>query len=288
MLLSNPLATSRCFEGEQRRYQHESAVLNCTMKFSVFLPPQALLASPQRVPVLYWLSGLTCTDENFVHKAGAQRLAAVLGIAIVTPDTSPRGDDVPGASDKAWDLGLGAGFYVNATQHPWEKHYQMYDYVVNELPTLVEANLPLDSGRRAISGHSMGGHGALVVALRNPGRYRSVSAFAPIVAPSRCAWGRKAFGNYLGSDEQTWAPYDATALLRQAQKRLPMLIDQGDADSFLQEQLQPDLLLQAARDCDYPLQYRSRPGYDHSYYFIATFIEEHLRFHAAHLGVMVP
>ncbi|MDO8273109.1 MAG: S-formylglutathione hydrolase [Gammaproteobacteria bacterium] len=284
MPLAHPLTTSRCFDGEQRRYQHDSVVLNCTMKFSVFLPPQALLEKPQRVPVLYWLSGLTCTDENFVHKAGAQRLAAVLGMAIVTPDTSPRGDKVPGAPDKSWDLGLGAGFYVNAVQQPWGTHYQMYDYVVNELPTLVEAHLPLDAERRAISGHSMGGHGALVVALRNPGRYRSVSAFAPIVAPSQCPWGRKAFGNYLGNDEHAWAQYDATALLRQVQERLPMLIDQGEADGFLQQQLQPELLLQAARDCDYPIQYRSRPGYDHSYYFIATFIEEHLRFHAAHLA----
>ncbi|MDO9318482.1 MAG: S-formylglutathione hydrolase [Gammaproteobacteria bacterium] len=288
MLLAHPLTTSRCFDGEQRRYQHDSAVLNCAMKFSIFLPPQALLEKPQRVPVLYWLSGLTCSDENFVHKAGAQRLAAALGMAIVTPDTSPRGDDVPGAPDKSWDLGLGAGFYVNAEQQPWDRHFQMYDYVVNELPTLVEANLPLDADRRAISGHSMGGHGALVVALRNPGRYRSVSAFAPIVAPSQCPWGRKAFGNYLGDDERAWAQYDATALLRGAQQRLPMLIDQGEADAFLQEQLKPELLLQAARDCDYSIQYRSRPGYDHSYYFIATFIEEHLRFHAAHLGVTAP
>ncbi len=280
------LTTSRCFDGEQRRYQHDSAVLNCAMKFSVFLPPQALLEKPQCVPVLYWLSGLTCTDENFVHKAGAQRLAAALGIAIVIPDTSPRGDDVPGAPDKAWDLGLGAGFYVNATQQPWSTHYRMYDYVVNELPALVEANLPLDGERRALSGHSMGGHGALVVALRNPGRYRSVSAFAPIVAPSQCAWGRKAFSHYLGADERSWAQYDATALLREAQQRLPMLIDQGEADTFLREQLQPEILLQAAKDCGYAVQYRNRPGYDHSYYFIATFIEEHLRFHAAHLGTI--
>ncbi|MES3007991.1 MAG: S-formylglutathione hydrolase [Pseudomonadota bacterium] len=285
-MLPHLLSTSRCFDGEQRRYQHDSAVLNCSMKFSVFLPPQALLEKPQRVPVLYWLSGLTCTDENFVHKAGAQRLAAALGIAIVTPDTSPRGEAVPGAPDKAWDLGLGAGFYVNATQQPWRTHYQMYDYVVNELPALVEANLPLDGERRAISGHSMGGHGALVVALRNPGRYRSVSAFAPIVAPSQCPWGRKAFSHYLGGNERSWAQYDATALLREAQQRLPVLIDQGEADTFLREQLQPEILLQAARECGYAVQYRNRPGYDHSYYFIATFIEEHLRFHAAHLGAI--
>ena len=283
--LSHPISTSRCFAGEQRRYQHDSVALNCSMKFSVFLPPQALLDEPQRVPVLYWLSGLTCTDENFVHKAGAQRLAAELGIAIVTPDTSPRGDEVPDAPDNAWDLGLGAGFYVNATQPPWSRHYRMYDYVVEELPALVEAHLPLLSERRAIAGHSMGGHGALMMALRNPGRYCSVSAFAPIVAPSQCPWGRKVFGHYLGDDEQAWQQYDAVVLLRQARQQLPMLVDQGEADTFLSEQLQPGLLLQAGRDCNYPILYRSRPGYDHSYYFIATFIEEHLRFHAAHLAV---
>ncbi len=278
------LSGARCFDGDQLRFQHDSAVLSCSMKFSVYMPPQSAIDRQNNsVPVLYWLSGLTCTDENFVHKAGAQRVAAELGIAIVTPDTSPRGEEVPGSSDNAWDHGLGAGFYVNATQQPWAKHYRMYDYVVNELPALVESALPLSRTARAISGHSMGGHGALVVALRNPARYRSVSAFAPIVAPSQCPWGRKAFGHYLGDDERSWLQYDAAALVPKAVQKLPMLVDQGEADSFLLEQLRPDSLVQACRDAGYPLDYRSRPGYDHSYYYIATFIEEHLRYHAAHL-----
>lgn len=278
------IASARCFDGEQLRFQHDSTVLACSMKFSVFMPPQSAIDRHHNaVPVLYWLSGLTCTDENFVHKAGAQRMAAELGIAIVAPDTSPRGDDVPGSPDKAWDLGLGAGFYVNATQQPWARHYRMYDYVVHELPTLIENSLPVSRSARSISGHSMGGHGALVVALRNPGRYRSVSAFAPIVAPSQCPWGHKAFGHYLGDDVSAWLQYDATALVAASSERLPMLVDQGEADSFLVEQLRPELLLQACRAAGYPLDYRSRSGYDHSYYFIATFIEEHLRFHATHL-----
>lgn len=280
------IATARSFGGEQLRFKHESAVLACSMKFSVYLPPQSAIARQNdAVPVLYWLSGLTCTDENFVHKAGAQRIAAELGIAIVAPDTSPRGDDVPGSPDKAWDLGLGAGFYVNATQQPWAKNYHMYDYVVHELPALVESWLPVSRTVRSISGHSMGGHGALVVALRNPARYRSVSAFAPIAAPSQCPWGLKAFGNYLGEDRAVWSQYDATALVSRATERLPMLVDQGEADAFLVEQLRPELLLQACRDAGYPLDYRSRSGYDHSYFTIATFIEEHLRFHAVHLTV---
>lgn len=271
------------FGGRQLRFGHHSDVLGCAMKFSVFLPPDdSIRTADGKAPVLYWLSGLTCTDENFVHKAGAQRIAAILGIAIVCPDTSPRGADVAEAPDGAWDLGLGAGFYVNATQAPWSNHYRMYDYVLNELPALVEATQPVSDELRAISGHSMGGHGALVMALRNPGRYRSVSAFAPIVAPSRCPWGRKAFSAYLGADEDTWLRYDASALVADA-LHLPTLIDQGDADSFLQEQLQPQLLLASAESAGYPLEYRLRAGYDHSYYYISTFVEEHLRFHAAHL-----
>lgn len=279
------IAGARCFGGEQLRFQHDSAVLSCSMKFSVYLPPQSAIDRQHNaIPVLYWLSGLTCTDENFVHKAGAQRVAAELGIAIVAPDTSPRGDDVPGAPDKAWDLGLGAGFYVNATQQPWARHYRMYDYVVHELPTLIESALPVSKSVRSIAGHSMGGHGALIVALRNPSRYCSVSAFAPIAAPSQCPWGHKAFGNYLGDDVTAWMQYDATALVAQAKEKLPMLIDQGEADSFLVEQLRPELLLQACRTAGYPLNYRSHAGYDHSYYMIATFIEEHLRFHARSLA----
>lgn len=272
------VSSSTCFGGEQARYKHESAVLGCTMHFSVYLPPGA----SQDSPVLYWLSGLTCNDENFVLKAGAQRIAAELGIVIVTPDTSPRGEGVPDDPDAAYDLGLAAGFYLNATQEPWRKHYQMYDYIVHELPALLESTLSLSHTKRAISGHSMGGHGALVIALRNPGRYHSVSAFAPIAAPSQCPWGQKAFNHYLGEDSATWGQYDATALMAAAQSTLPMLIDQGDADQFLEVQLLPERFLNACKSKDFPVDYRSRPGYDHSYFFISTFIEEHLRFHAKH------
>lgn len=279
------ISSVRSFGGEQLRFEHNSVVLNCTMRFSVYLPPQGMIGQRSgRAPVLYWLSGLTCTDENFVHKAGAQRIAAELGIAIVAPDTSPRGDDVADAPDKAWDLGLGAGFYLNATQEPWQKHYRMYDYVVQELPALVESALPVSHTSRSIAGHSMGGHGALVVGLRNPDRYCAISAFAAIVAPTQCPWGQKAFTHYLGEDISAWRQYDACELIRQSTKKLPLLIDQGDADPFLVEQLHPHLLQQACVEAAYPLQYQSRQGYDHSYYYIASFIEEHLRFHAAHLN----
>jgi S-formylglutathione hydrolase len=247
------------------------------MKFSVFLPPQA---ATQNVPALYWLSGLTCSDENFSTKAGAQRVAAELGIALIIPDTSPRGEGVP--DDAAYDLGLGAGFYVNATQAPWAAHYQMYDYVLHELPALVEAELPL-SDKRAISGHSMGGHGALVLALRNPQRFVSVSAFAPIANPLNCPWGQKAFTAYLGEDRAAWEDYDASLLLAQYRGDLPMLVDQGDADNFLSEQLKPQTLYTAGMQAKANLLLRMQPGYDHSYYFIASFIEEHLRFHAGYL-----
>ncbi len=277
MTLLTLIQEQRCFGGRQIRYQHDSAVLNCRMQFSVFLPPQAETHS---VPVLYWLSGLTCTDENFSSKAGAQRVAAELGIALVIPDTSPRGEGV--ADDPAYDLGCGAGFYVNATQQPWAEHYQMYDYILTELPTLVEAALPV-SERRAISGHSMGGHGALVLALRNQDRFASVSAFAPISHPMDCPWGQKAFTAYLGSDQQQWADYDACALLRKHGSTLPMLVDQGEADNFLAEQLQPQLLADAGLAVDANLTLRLQVGYDHSYYFIASFIEKHLRFHAEYL-----
>jgi S-formylglutathione hydrolase len=267
----------KCFGGRQIRYQHASAVLNCEMKFSVFLPPQA---ATQNVPALYWLSGLTCSDENFSTKAGAQRVAAELGIALIIPDTSPRGEGVP--DDAAYDLGLGAGFYVNATQAPWAAHYQMYDYVLHELPALVEAELPL-SDKRAISGHSMGGHGALVLALRNPQRFVSVSAFAPIANPVNCPWGQKAFTAYLGEEQNAWADYDASLLLVQYRGDLPLLVDQGDADNFLTEQLKPQTLYIAGMQAKANLLLRMQPGYDHSYYFIASFIEEHLRFHAQYL-----
>jgi S-formylglutathione hydrolase len=267
----------KCFGGRQIRYQHASTVLNCEMQFSVFLPPQA---ATQNVPALYWLSGLTCSDENFSTKAGAQRVAAELGIALIIPDTSPRGEGVP--DDAAYDLGVGAGFYVNATQAPWAAHYQMYDYVLHELPALVEAELPL-SDKRAISGHSMGGHGALVLALRNPQRFVSVSAFAPIANPVNCPWGQKAFTAYLGEEQNAWADYDASLLLAQYRGDLPLLVDQGDADNFLTEQLKPQALYTAGMLAKANLLLRMQPGYDHSYYFIASFIEEHLRFHAQYL-----
>jgi S-formylglutathione hydrolase len=269
------VSSSRIFGGEQIRYRHESAVLSCPMHFSIYMPPNAT----QDSPVIYWLSGLTSSDENFPQKAGAQRIAAELGLVIVTPDTSPRGEEVPDAPDAAYDLGLAAGFYLNATQAPWRKHYQMYDYIVHELPALLESNLSLSHTKRAISGHSMGGHGALVIALRNPDRYQSVSAFAPIVAPSQCPWGRKAFTQYLGDDKAVWGQYDATELVATAQP-IPMLIEQGDADQFLEEQLLPEKFLSACKSAGYPVEFRSQAGYDHSYYFIASFIEGHLRFHA--------
>lgn len=270
----------RCFGGRQIRYQHASHALNCSMEFSVFLPPQA---EQSKVPALYWLSGLTCSDENFSSKAGAQRVAAELGIALIIPDTSPRGESVADDEQGAYDLGLGAGFYVNATQAPWNKHYQMYDYVLKELPELLEAELPL-SDKRAISGHSMGGHGALVLALRNPERFTSVSAFAPITNPVDCPWGNKAFSAYLGEDKAAWEQYDASLLLATKGSSLPILVDQGEADNFLAEQLKPEVLEQAAKQVNAPLELRLQPGYDHSYYFIATFIADHLRFHAQHLG----
>lgn len=276
------ISRRRCFDGWQDRYRHRSDTLNCDMQLSVYLPPQA---ERQPVPVLYWLSGLTCTDENFVTKAGAQRYAAELGLAIVCPDTSPRGTDLPGEHD-SYDLGSGAGFYVNATQEPWARHYRMYDYVLRELPALIESGqLPVQRDNRAICGHSMGGHGALVLALRNPGFYRSVSAFAPIVAPSQMPWGQKAFRAYLGEDRTQWAAYDACALIAGGAERLPLLIDQGEADEFLAEQLRPELLEQACARAGHPLTLRRRPGYDHSYFFIATFIGDHLRHHAQALGL---
>lgn len=271
------LESHACFGGWQEVWKHHSRVLDCEMRVGVYLPPQAANAA---CPVLFWLSGLTCTEQNFVTKAGAQRYAAEHGIILVVPDTSPRGEEV--ADAVGYDLGQGAGFYVNATQAPWSAHYRMYDYVASELPKLVEAHFPA-SHARAISGHSMGGHGALVIALRNPGRYRSVSAFAPIVAPSQVPWGEKAFTAYLGEDRATWRAWDACELVREATERLPLLIDQGDADEFLSTQLKPDLLEAACQQSGHPLHLRRRPGYGHSYYFIASFIGEHIAHHAAAL-----
>lgn len=274
------IAENRCFDGRQLRFSHASTTLNCSMNFSVYLPPAAEQGT---VPVLYWLSGLTCTDENFVQKAGAQQYAARHGVAIVAPDTSPRGEGVPDDPEAAYDFGLGAGFYVNATQSPWSRHYRMYDYVVHELPELVCANLPIDGARAGIFGHSMGGHGALTIALKNPGRYRSISAFAPICSPLNCPWGEKALGNYIGADRAAWKQYDTTELLRTAQQQLPVLVDQGDADNFLAVQLKTELLEQACAQASYPMTIRMQAGYDHSYFFIASFIGEHIEFHCKYL-----
>lgn len=275
------ITQNKCFGGVQGVYSHVSPETGCSMRFGVFLPPQATAETP--VPVLYWLSGLTCTEENFVVKAGAQRVAAGLGLAIVTPDTSPRGLGLPGEDD-AWDFGSGAGFYVDATQAPWSQNYRMYSYITQELPWLIAANFPVDPARAGIFGHSMGGHGALVLALRNPKSYKSVSAFAPIASPMRCPWGEKALSGYLGPDRDAWREYDATSLIEsRGWKGPPLLIDQGTKDQFLETQLKPELLREACQRADVPLELRLHEGYDHSYYFIASFIEEHLRFHAGNL-----
>jgi S-formylglutathione hydrolase len=271
------IETHACFGGSQNVYRHQSETLGCNMNFSVFIPAQA---KQNKVPVLYWLSGLTCSEQNFIQKAGAQRYAAEHGLIIVAPDTSPRGEGV--ADDTAYDLGFGAGFYVNATQARWAQHYRMYDYVATELPALIESNFPA-TGARSVSGHSMGGHGAMVIALRNPERYRSVSAFSPIVAPMRVPWGEKAFTAYLGWDRESWRQYDTTELVQRVHERPPILIDQGTGDEFLDTQLKPELLRSACESVRYPLQLNLRTGYDHSYYFIATFIGEHIAFHASRL-----
>jgi S-formylglutathione hydrolase len=270
----------KCFGGEQRVYVHESREASCAMRFGIFLPPQAQAG---KVPHLYWLSGLTCTEENFIVKAAAQRVAAELGIAIIVPDTSPRGLGYAGEGD-SYDFGLGAGFYVDATEAPWSAGYRMYSYVSAELPEVVDANFPVDLARTGIFGHSMGGHGALAIALRNPDRYRSVSAFAPIASPMRCPWGQKALAGYLGPDRDRWREYDATALLEaRGWAGPPLLVDQGTRDPFLETQLKPELLREACALGRVPLDLRLQEGYDHSYFFIATFIEDHLRFHARYL-----
>jgi len=273
------ISESRCFGGIQGIYRHASETLGCDMRFSFFHPPGV-----QRAPVVYWLSGLTCTEENFTTKAGAQRVAAELGLALVAPDTSPRGLGYAGEAE-SWDFGLGAGFYVDATQPPWSGGYRMYSYVTRELPALIAASFPVDAGRCSIMGHSMGGHGALVAALRNPGTYTSVSAFAPIVAPMRVPWGEKAFSRYLGADREAWREYDASELVRaRGWRGPPILVDQGTGDSFLESQLRPQLLREACEAAGVPLELRLQEGYDHSYYFIASFIADHLRYHAGHLA----
>lgn len=271
-----------CFGGVQRFYRHDSTVIGLPMRFSVYLPPQALAGAP--CPALFYLAGLTATEETFAIKAGAQRVAAREGLILISPDTSPRGANVPGEADH-WDFGIAAGFYLDATQAPWRQHYRMESYIVDELYPTVCAALPIAPQRIGIFGHSMGGHGALTLALRHPDRFRSVSAFAPIAHPSVCPWGIKAFTGYLGDDRAAWAEHDATALMQQAQCPFPggILVDQGEADKFLAEQLYPDDFAAACAAVGQPLQLRRHPGYDHGYYFIATFIEDHLLHHAAQL-----
>jgi len=266
----------REFGGWLERYRHASTSCHCDMTFSVYLPPQA---EAGRVPAVYWLSGLTCTDDNFRVKAGAQRYAAELGLALVIPDTSPRGEQVPDGLQR-YDLGQGAGFYVNATRAPWSTHYHMYDYVTRELPALVEAGLPLIPGVKSVTGHSMGGHGALLCALKNPGAYRSVSAFAPICNPVNSGWGEGCFTAYLGERREDWEAWDATCLIESGAQPIPLLIDQGTADEFLSEQLHPRNLEAACASRDVPLTLRWQEDYDHSYHFIASFIGEHLALHA--------
>jgi S-formylglutathione hydrolase len=273
------IAEHRCFGGTQRFYSHPSRECATEMRFSVFLPPQM---QDRDVPVLYYLAGLTCTEETFMIKAGAQRVAAELGLMLVAPDTSPRAPRLPG-DDASWDFGLAAGFYVDATRAPWSSHYRMYSYVTRELPELVKTFARASSDRQGIFGHSMGGHGALVCALRNRDRYRSVSAFAPISAPMQCPWGQKAFGGYLGDDRAAWREYDASELVAASRYEQPILIDQGTGDKFLAEQLKPELFEQACKRSGTPLTLRRQEGYDHGYYFISTFVEDHLRHHAGQL-----
>jgi len=272
------ISQHRCFGGWQRFYRHASAEIGLPMRFSVFVPPQA---EQGRVPVLFYLAGLTCTEETFMIKGGAQRLAAEHGLMLVAPDTSPRGAGIAGEDDD-WDFGTGAGFYLDATAEPWRAHYRMESYVAGELYDIATGELPGDPQRTGIFGHSMGGHGALVLALRHPGRFRSVSAFAPIAAPTRCPWGRKAFSGYLGADPEAWKAHDASELMARAQRPFPagILVDQGLADGFLAEQLYPEAFEQACRQAGQPLTLRRHEGYDHGYYFISTFMQDHIRFHA--------
>ena len=274
------ISEHQCFGGSQRFYKHQSAEIGLPMRFSIFLPPQTQVG---KSPALFFLAGLTCTEETFMIKAGAQRVAAEQGLVLITPDTSPRGANIPGEID-SWDFGIGAGFYVDATVAPWNRHYRMYSYI-RELHETVLKEFPVDSERVGIFGHSMGGHGALVIALRNPYLFRSVSAFAPICAPSQCPWGRKAFSGYLGADERNWEQYDATRLMSEMKQPFPagILIDQGLNDKFLSEQLFPEAFEGACRRAGQPLELRRHNGYDHGYYFISSFIEEHIRFHSERL-----
>jgi S-formylglutathione hydrolase len=278
------LSETNCFGGKIGFYKHTSAVNNCDMQFSVFVPPQA---ASGKVPVLTFLSGLTCTEENFMVKSGAQRVAAELGLMLVSPDTSPRGEGVPDDPDADYDFGLGAGFYVNSTAAAWSKHYQMYDYVTQELQAAVFENFPGDADRHGLTGHSMGGHGALTIGLRNPSMFKSLSAFAPICTTLDSPWGQKALGYYLGDDKSTWADYDSCEVARNVadpNAYSKILVDQGATDPYLAEQLKPELFKAACEERGIPLELRIHDGYDHGYYFISTFIEEHLRFHATELG----
>ena len=273
-----------CYGGKMGFYRHRSSVNACDMQFSVFVPPQAV---NKKVPVLTFLSGLTCTEETFMIKSGAQRVAAELGLMLISPDTSPRGDDVPDDPDGAYDFGIAAGFYLNATETPWSANYQMYDYLTKELPDIIFSRFPGDANRQGIFGHSMGGHGALTVGLKNPGTFRSISAFAPICSPMNCPWGQKALGNYLGSDRTKWPEYDATELARQLGDTRPqsrILIDQGMDDQYLEQELHPHLLEAACAENSVDLELRRHEGYDHGYYFISTFMEDHLQHHSALLA----
>lgn len=277
------LSETGCFGGTIGFYKHVSAVNNCDMRFSVFVPPQA---SNEKVPVLTFLSGLTCSEENFMVKSGAQRVAAQLGIMLVSPDTSPRGESVPDDPDGEYDFGLGAGFYVNATEAPWSQHYQMYDYITGELQAAIFENFPGDAKRHGLTGHSMGGHGALTIGLRNPEMFKSLSAFAPICTTLHSPWGQKALGYYLGEDTASWQDYDSCEVARNAKDAGAydeILVDQGAMDPFLSEQLKPELFEVACAESGIPLRLRIHDGYDHGYYFISTFIEEHLNFHAKQL-----
>jgi S-formylglutathione hydrolase len=278
------LSETGCFGGRIGFYRHRSTVNDCDMQFSVFVPPQA---RDRKVPVLTFLSGLTCTEENFMVKSGAQRVAAELGLMLVSPDTSPRGEGVPDDPDEDYDMGLAAGFYLNATAQPWSRHYHMYDYITKELPPIVFNNFPGDPGRHGLTGHSMGGHGALTIGLRNPDMYRSLSAFAPICTTLHSPWGKKALGYYLGADTETWTVYDACEVARRVDDATAydrILVDQGADDPYLDEQLKPELLEAACRESGLPLELRIHEGYDHGYYFISTFIEEHLAFHNERLS----
>ena len=275
------LKSHHCFDGQVIYASHHSHTTGTPMRFSVFIPPSQTTAA--KFPVVYWLSGLTCTEETFMIKAGAQRMAAKLGLILVAPDTSPRGASILGEAD-SWDFGLGAGFYVDATTAPWNKHYRMYSYVTCELPDIIKTHFPVREGAEAIMGHSMGGHGALIIGLRNSHRFASISAFAPICAPSEVPWGQKAFRGYLGEDRNTWDNYDATQLLAAGVERnIPILVDQGLNDEFLDLQLKPQRLKAVAERVNYPLNLRMHAGYDHSYFFISTFIDDHLQFHKQHL-----